>query len=499
MKPVKTTFLRRARNFPLSSGESTGVRDRSLARLFVLLPLTSLAVRAQQAPPSPDKAWPVSIQSGSQNDGAQISKARPTLDPDRVYALSDLVDIAEQSNPETRILWQRAKQRAAAAGIARSALFPTVAALASASVNQYSLFFGKFYHENTALFPALVNLSYTIFDFGARRAKIDQAQANLLAADFSFNDTHRKVIFRVTEAYYRLLDAVGQEDAARAAVMDAQTVQQAVEARLANGLATLPDVLEARAATAQAQYELASVQGLEAISRGVLATMLGASPTGMFRVQDVSGAPIPAATGESIEAVVERAIGQRPDLQAQMALTRSADAEIKKARSAFYPAVSFSGDWGHSNGLGQQKNFGPSATSAIYPYQAQIQTTWSVFDGGARRNALALARSQSLEAQAEVTLSRNEIENEVWRSYTNLKTAQQQREAANALLEAAQQSYAAATEAFQAGVRTFIDVTTAQRSLARARTAQATARVQLLSSFADLAFRAGDPIQAAQH
>jgi outer membrane protein len=467
------------------------------AGLFALLTLTALAVRGQQAPPSPDKAWPVSLQSGSRSQGVQTSTARPSLDPNRVYKLPDLVDIAEQSNPETRILWERAKQRAAAVGIVRSALFPTVAAVASASVNQYSLFFGKFYHEDTALFPALVNLSYTVFDHGARRAKIDQAEANLLAADFSFNDTHRKIIFRVTAAYYRLLDAMGQEDAARATITDAQTVQQAIEARLANGLATLPDVLEARAATAQAQYELASIQGLEAIARGALATVLGASPTGMFRIEDSKTSP--PSIDDSMETIVERAIGQRPDLQAQMTLIRSADAEIKKARSAFYPEISFSGDWGHSNGFGQQKNFGPSAQSAIYPYQAQIKITWNIFDGGARSNSLALARSASKEAQAQVTLSRDEIENEIWTSYTTLKTAQQQQNAANALLEAAQQSYAAATEAFQAGVRTFIDVTTAQRGLARARTAQVTARIQLLSSFADFAFRAGDPIQVARH
>jgi outer membrane protein TolC len=410
-----------------------------------------------------------------------------------------LIDLAEQNNPETRVLWERAKHRAAAAGIARSALFPTLAAVASASVNQYSLFFGKFYHEDTALFPAIVNLSYTVFDFGARSSKVDQAQANLLAADFSFNDTHRKIIFRVTEAYYRLLDAMGQEDAAHATVTDAQTVQQAVEARLANGLATLPDVLEARAATAQAQYESASIQGLELIARGALATVLGAIPTSTLRIEDVSKAPMPTTAEDPIETVMQRAIGQRPDLQAQMALAQSADAEINKARSAFYPEIGISGDWGHSNGFGQQKNYGPSAQSSIYPYQALIKVTWNIFDGGARRNALALARSESQEARAQVTLSRDQIENEVWASYTNLKTAERQQDAANALLEAAQQSYAAATEAFQDGVRTFIDVTTAQRSLARARTAQTTARVQLLSSFADFAFRVGDPIQAAQH
>jgi outer membrane protein TolC len=370
---------------------------------------------------------------------------------------------------------------------------------ASSSINQYSLFFGKFYHENTAVFPALLTLSWTMFDFGARRAAIDESWANLLAADFSFNDTHRQIIFRVTEAYYRLLDAIGQEDAAQAALTDTETVQQAIEAKLANGLATLPDVLEARAATAQARYELASVRGLETVARGSLATVVGASPTGTFQVADVLEAPMPEVIDEPIDAVVARAIGQRPDLQAQLALIRAADAQVAKARSAFYPQVSFSGDWGHSNSFGEQRGFGSSAESQIYPYQAQVTVTWNVFDGGARRNALLQAGAASREARSQAALSRDEIENRIWTAWSNLKTAQARQEAANALLEAAQQSYSLATEALRSGVRTFVDVSTAQRELARARTAQTTSRIDLLSSIADFAFEAGDPVQAAQH
>ncbi len=42
----------------------------------------------------------------------------------------------------------------------------------------------------------------------------------------------RKIIFQVMQAYYRLLDSKGQEDAAEANLKNAQTVQQAAEARL---------------------------------------------------------------------------------------------------------------------------------------------------------------------------------------------------------------------------------------------------------------------------
>jgi len=420
------------------------------------------------------------------------------LDPNTVYSLPDLVDIAERGNPETRVVWERAKERAAAVGLARSALFPTLAAMASASINQYSLFFGRFYHEDTTLFPASLNLAYTVLDFGARGARIDLAKARLLAADFTFNDTHRNIVFNVAEAYYRLLDAMGREEAARATLTDAETLRQAVEARLANGLATLPDALEARAASAQARYEMASIQGLEETAHGVLATVLGVSPAVPFRIQDVSGVPVPKTIDEPVQTVMERALAQRPDLMAQVANVVATDAAIRQARSAYNPVLTFSGSWGHTNAIGEQK-LDPEVHSAIYPYQAQLTLSWNIFDGGARQSEATRAASEKREAQAQVMASRDEIENEIWTSYSKLKTAQAQQEAADALLEAANLSYSAAMEAFRAGVRTFIDVTSAQRDLARARTAQVTARVQFLTSMADLAFRTGDSIPAAQH
>jgi len=60
---------------------------------LLVLPLTVFSVRGQQAPPSPDKAWPVSLGFDSR---AEVVKhpARPALDPNRVYTLPDLVDIA---------------------------------------------------------------------------------------------------------------------------------------------------------------------------------------------------------------------------------------------------------------------------------------------------------------------------------------------------------------------------------------------------------------------
>ena len=182
----------------------------------------------------------------------------------------------------------------------------------------------RFYRHTDPAVQVSLDLNYTIFDFGARRGRIAAESARVLAANFGFNDVHRRLIFQVQQAYYRLLNASAQDTAARASLANAEAVQQAAEERLRNGLATLPDVLEARSATAQSQYDLQAVLGAEESARGDLATALGAPAATMIRVEPLSEVPTPESIGETVEQVTYRALDQRPDLQAEVAGIRFA-------------------------------------------------------------------------------------------------------------------------------------------------------------------------------
>jgi outer membrane protein len=75
------------------------------------------------------------------------------------------------------------------------------------------------------------------------------------------------VIYKIETAYYLLLNAIGQEQAAHANLANANAVQQAAESSLKNGLATLPDVLEARSAVAEAIYNVQAAIGAEDVAR----------------------------------------------------------------------------------------------------------------------------------------------------------------------------------------------------------------------------------------
>jgi outer membrane protein TolC len=124
-----------------------------------------------------------------------------------------------------------------------------------------------------------------------------------------------------------------------------------------------------------------------------------------------------------------------------------------------------------------------------------VRLDWTIFDGGARKNNLLKAEAIRNSAVAEAEVTMDQIADEVWRSYSQVKTALRQRQAATALLEAASQSYAAAVEAYEYGVRSLLDVTAAQRALAQARTADVAARTEVFDRLAEVAFRTGHLIR----
>jgi outer membrane protein TolC len=427
--------------------------------------------------------------------------SRLAIDATKVYSLAELVDFAERNNPQTQVAWEGATARAADLHIAQSELYPALVAVALAQVNRLDLLFGSsFVRQTIAAFGPGLQLHYTLFDFGARGGRIAAARAELAAANFDFNDTHRKLIFQVADTYYRLLNAAGQVDAAEASLLNAKTVQEAAEQRLEHGLATLPDALQARSATAQAEYDLQSARGAEEIARGDLATTLAIAPTVSIRVEPLDALPAPEIHDDSIEQLLDRAMKQRPDLQQQLAQVEAAKGRVREARAAYYPSVKFETSAAGPAlvpGLfqyGWQQGF-PGARTTFLTWGAGMRLDWTIFDGGARKNNLLKAEAirDSAAAQAEVTM--DQIADEVWRSYSNVKTALRQRQAATALLEAASQSYAAAVEAYVYGVRSLLDVTAAQRALAQARTADVSARTEVFDRLAEVAFRTGDLIR----
>jgi outer membrane protein len=419
------------------------------------------------------------------------------LDPAHPYTLAELIDVAEDHNPGTRTIWERAKQKARELGLAKASYYPELEGLAVFGDERLINPFPKPLAPRGYVMVELpkvqpeVALQYLIFDFGKRGASVDSAKAEKLAAGADVIQVNQALAFHVASAYYQLVTAQERLQAAQDTLRTAQTTQDAAENRLNNGLATLPDVLNARSETAQAVFDEESADGDEKIARVTLTEGVGAEPSPEIVIDGQRSAPLPESLTMSIEALIHRAIENRPELMAQALRIRSAEARIRAAKAEYKPQILLSGS-GAQTSVWPAADYGQLGAASEPTWSVELGIHWRIFDGGVRKNEVLIAESKRREAQDELTTIDDETTREVWTAYIAFRTALRKHDAAVALLESANESYSASLDAYKYGVKNLVDVVTAENQLARARLSSVSARSELFLEAVNLEFATGN-------
>jgi outer membrane protein TolC len=451
----------------------------------------------QGAPASPATPWMAPPAPRSERTPiAGRAGSSVKVDQDLVYGLADLIDLAHRANPDTRRTWEEARAAAAQLGRSQAPYYPTLTFLANGGTSRVAdqgpVPIGTFTVEGPSATPQL-QLTWIILDFGRRSSAVERSSQRLTQANLTFNRKLQEVAFAVARTYFALDASRARVTAARVTLESAVAVEDAVAARLSQGLATRPDLLLARQEHARAAYEVEDALGAVADTQAALAENLGIAPTVPIRVADLSALPLPTALAETVEHVIDRALARRPDLGARLAAVRAQEAEAGRARAAFLPQLLFSGAVNQS--LQRYRAGPPFGTFSMNEteYGAFLNFEWKLFDGFERENALREATSQREAAQAELAAFELRAIREVWKAYADVKTALRKHEFAVALLAASEEAYASTLESYRsAGLATVLDMLAAQRDLARARTTEIQSRAELLTASAALSFAAGD-------
>jgi outer membrane protein TolC len=436
--------------------------------------------------------------SCTERSNVPVTKAE--IDPQKPYRLEELIDIAESNNPRTRIAWEAAKQAADRLGIARSDYYPRLAALALSGDQRLINPFPEplaprgYVMVEVPVVEAGLGMEYNVFDFGKRGAKIEASKAIRLAAAAAFQRTNQDVAFRVVTAYYNLLTAQERLEASRQNLKTTQTTLAAAEAQLANGRATLPDVLNARAAAAQAAYDLESSVGAEGVGRVVLREVIGAEPSDAIMIETPSASPIPTEVTASTEKLVEMAMSKRPDLKALAEKLHAANEEVKVAQADYRPSFRLQAQAAQQK-IWPSADFGTLGNANQTVWSVGMKFQWSIFDGGLRKNEVRLADSRRREAQDELRERQDAIGREVWTAYLQFRTAVRQHEAADTLFTSANTSYDASLDAYQYGVKNLVDLVTAEMQLAQARLAVVQSRSAVRINAANLDYVTGNLLQ----
>jgi outer membrane protein TolC len=396
--------------------------------------------------------------------------------------LTDIVDIALRTSTDTRAAWAAARSAAAAYGSRRGDWLPDVGVSATTGRSRATSTTERPAAE-TRTYGVSADASWLLFNFGGRRAAVEETRQALVAADWTHNATIQGTVLKVEQAYYDYLTSKALLVAEESSRQDARAILDAAEQRHQAGLATIADVLQAKTALSQVELSLAGVQGAVATTRGALATAMGLPTNAGFDIDLPAADPPLTEISTSVETYLEQAKARRPDLGAVRAQARKSDAHVRKVLADRLPSITATGS------LGRVYRDNPDLFSD--PYAATIQLRFPLFNGFSSEYDLAQSKADAEATRARLAGLEQTVALQVWTSYYGLKTAEQRLVMTADLLESATQSHEVAQGRYTAGVGTILDLLSAQSTLERARALRAQAISDWYISLAQLAHDTG--------
>lgn len=469
-----------------------------------------------RAPPSPREPWPLPAEPTASTGTTADS---PAVALDRTYGLPELIDLAESSNPDTRIGWERARQAALGIGTAMAGYFPVISALTivgyqhtffpAPNLRGSTLGINPFQILPSINFPVpqalqlpgrigvttwqvlpFLNMRWEVFNL-SRASDVRAAENLSTAANALFTAEHERVIFEVARAFFRLNAARAQVAVSRAALDRTRTIARAAEARYGQGLATVVDTSEAQREVAQGEYGVTQAQSVELAAHAALVSALGIDPQARVAVAEHASGPLPARVSRTVGAYVEEALAARADLRAARARLPAADAVVARSEGTYVPRIVLVGTGGGA-WLGGRIDGMQLPTTTLPNYTLGINLEWLLFDGGLREVQTEIARSQHAEAVQQLVKLQHQVVQEVVTAYNEASASLSRYQAATALFEAAATAEAAAARSYMTGLTSLGDAMNAERMSALASAAKEQAFADALVAMTTLAFAAGE-------
>ena len=226
-------------------------------------------------------------------------------------------------------------------------------------------------------------------------------------------------------------------------------------------------------------------------ARVALVESIGLLPTVPLKVDDLAQRSTSEQANGSVDELIARALWQRPDLVAKLANVRAKQDGIRKVRAEYYPKVAIDAhateteldvSINHSDYFGDRRpTYGVFLTASV-----------PIFDGFARRHKMEMAEAELHGAENELAGARDAAVREVWKAYTDFKTALRKQDSAAKLVTASQNAFDAVLESYKNGLSTYPEIVSAQRNLASARSVSHDTQSDIFTTATALALSTGD-------
>ncbi|OHE71777.1 MAG: hypothetical protein A2007_05970, partial [Verrucomicrobia bacterium GWC2_42_7] len=368
---------------------------------------------------------------------------------------------------------------AAQKGKAESAFYPKITG--SGTVQKQQVQATGSSSVKTTFAPTL-DLTYKLYQFGADQEAAESAREALNAANYQYNRSLQTVVYNVAKSYSDLHTAESTIEAREASVKDAQTAYEAISRRTQAGLGSMQDLLQAKANLLAAEYELAAAHSSVETKRATLANVMGIRVSRELKIKPPTVPEKPEALSTEVERLIQRALQERPDLLANYAILKSKEHTEISSKKFLLPEL----DVGLSGSLLKTYN-----ASTGRNYKGFLAVQWNIFDGFNNTYTVVQNRAQRKAAMQDLRATELSIVSDIWSNYHAFQASIPQLTAARSLEKASQEAFEAVQAGYKSGLKSLLDLLTAQSSLAEARLQKITAESNFTTSLAALVYVTG--------
>jgi outer membrane protein TolC len=402
----------------------------------------------------------VSAQATDPPHAPNQETVHPVSSKNAALGLDQLLDLAYQRNPDLQAAQERIGQAEAQVAEATAAFYPKLTgAVGYSYTNNPALAFSAIVSQRryeptmninqpgfVANFrPELIG-SMSLFRGGQDYYRKKAAELGVEAAELERSALHNRLAASVTAAYYAVLAAPKQVDAARHSL-------DAVDSELKNarilhneGALLKSDVLSLEVRRSQAkETELKALNAIE-LTRSGLRTLLGMDTSETLEIRESAEPPI-TGQQDNLSGLITLALVQRPEMQVAARQVEMREKEVRAEQGGHLPRVNAYAAYGINN---RSPAFNFNNDNLTMGVNAEID----LFAGGATVARVAGAERKLAEAQAIRERTRLEIEDDVRKAQANLTEAQQRKEVTEAATASAHEALRLVREQYRAGAAT---------------------------------------------
>ena len=365
----------------------------------------------------------------------------------RAESLADAIGLAYQTNPTLQT--QRAQQRVLDETYvqARAGYRPTASISADASYQDLA-------GRDTNGSGVSLSASQPLYTGGRVSSAVTAAQGDILSGRESLRQVEATVLQAVIQAY---VDVRRDQQALAIRRENVDILTRQVEesnARFEVGEITRTDVAQSQASQALARAQLAQAQAQLNISRAAYAAVVGRNP------ESLEPEPPLALTPASVEAAFDTAEKNNAALRSAGYAEQASRARIAAARAERLPTVGLRATVGYSGALS-------NINAADYDRSVTASATFSqpLFAGGVINSRIRQAIERNNVDRIQVEQARRDLLQRLSQAWNQLLAARSVIAAGEEQVRAARVAFEGTGEERKVGLRTTLEVLTAQQTL----------------------------------